>query len=125
VLDPALAALVTDLEDRDLLASTAIVVCGEFGRTPAINPLDGRDHWPHGFSCLLAGGGLAAGRLVGGTDPEGREKMPSDPVEIADLSATVMAALGIDFAREVSTPIGRPMRLSAGRPLQRLLASRE
>jgi len=124
VLDPALAALVTDLEDRDLLASTAVLVCGEFGRTPAINPLDGRDHWPHGFCCLLAGAGLAAGRLVGGTDPEGRAKMPSDPVEIADLSATVMAALGIDFAREVSTPIGRPMRLSSGRPVEALLADR-
>jgi uncharacterized protein (DUF1501 family) len=122
ILDPALAALVADLEERDLLASTAVVVCGEFGRTPAINPLDGRDHWPHGFSCLLAGGGLAAGRLVGATDPEGREKTPSDPVEIADLAATVLAALGIDFAREVSTPIGRPMRLAAGRPVDRLLA---
>jgi hypothetical protein len=125
VLDPALSALVADLEDRDLLASTTVLVCGEFGRTPAINPLDGRDHWPHGFSCLLAGGGVAAGRLVGATDPEGREKMPSDPVEIADLSATVLAALGIDFAREVSTPIGRPMRLSPGRPQSRLLASRD
>lgn len=125
ILDPALAALVTDLEERDLLASTAVLVCGEFGRTPTINPLDGRDHWPHGFSCLLAGGGLAAGRLVGATDPEGVEKMPRDPVDIADLAATVLAALGIDFAREVTTPIGRPMRLAAGRPLAGLLEDGE
>jgi len=96
-------------------------VTGEFGRTPAINPLDGRDHWPHGFSCLLAGAGIAVGQVVGATDPEGRARRPEDPVEIADLSATVLAALGIDFAREVATPIGRPMRYASGTPLPRLL----
>src|SRR5690606_15637817 len=53
ILDPALATLVTDLASRDLLASTVILVIGEFGRTPKINPLDGRDHWPNGLSCLL------------------------------------------------------------------------
>ncbi|RLS32012.1 MAG: DUF1501 domain-containing protein [Planctomycetota bacterium] len=122
ILDPALSALIGDLEDRDLLASTVVLVMGEFGRTPAINPLDGRDHWPHGFSCLLGGAGIAAGQVIGSTDPDGLSKMPSDPVEIADLTATVFRALGIDFAREVATPIGRPMKLSGGKPLARLLA---
>lgn len=122
-LDPALAALVTDLEDRDLLASTVVTVMGEFGRTPAINPLSGRDHWPHGFSCLLAGGRIATGQVVGATDPEGRARVPEDPVDIADLSATVLAALGIDGSREVATPIGRPMKLSPGIPVPRLLAA--
>jgi hypothetical protein len=120
-LDPALAALVADLERRDLLASTALVVTGEFGRTPRINPLDGRDHWPHGFSCLLAGSGLAAGTVIGETDPEGVARLPSDPVDVADLSATILTALGIDPAREVETSIGRPMRFSTGTPIKRLL----
>lgn len=121
-LDPAVAALVRDLEDRDLLDSTVVLVMGEFGRTPTINPLDGRDHWPHGFSCLLGGAGIAAGRVIGQTDPEGKVKLPTDPVAIPDLSATVLEALGIDFAREVATPIGRPMKLSAGSPVAALLA---
>jgi len=121
LLDPALAALVGDLAARDLLESTVLLVMGEFGRTPSINRLDGRDHWPHGFSCLLGGAGIAAGQVVGGTDPEGREKLPDDPVEIPDLTATVLAALGIDFAREVATPVGRPMKLSGGTPVARLL----
>jgi uncharacterized protein (DUF1501 family) len=120
-LDPALAALVTDLERRDLLDSTVILVTGEFGRTPSINPLEGRDHWPHGFSALLAGGGIARGCVVGATDPDGRARVPSDPVDVADLTATVLAALGIDFAREIATPAGRPMRLSGGRVVERLL----
>ena len=121
LLDPALAALVGDLEDRDLLDSTVVLVMGEFGRTPSINPLDGRDHWPHGFSCLLGGAGIATGQVIGSTDPDGVVKQPNDPVEIPDLSATVLAALGIDGVREVTTSIGRPMKLSPGTPIARLL----
>lgn len=120
-LDPALEALVTDLERRDLLDSVTILVAGEFGRTPSINPLDGRDHWPHGFSCLLGGAGVATGQVIGATDPEGVSKTPADPVEIPDLTATVFSALGIDFARELVTPVGRPLKLSAGTPVARLL----
>jgi uncharacterized protein (DUF1501 family) len=120
-LDPALAALVTDLEQRDLSASTVVVVVGEFGRTPSINPLEGRDHWPNGFTALLSGGGVARGQVVGATDPEGRVRQPTDPVDVADLSATVLAALGIEPTREVETPVGRPIRLAAGRPVSRLL----
>jgi len=121
LLDPALAALIGDLEDRDLLDSTLVLVMGEFGRTPSINPLDGRDHWPHGFSCLLAGAGIACGQVIGSTDPDGVTKQPADPVEIPDLSATILAALGIEGVREVTTSSGRPMRLSAGTPVRRLL----
>jgi len=120
-LDPALAALVRDLEARDLLASTALVVVGEFGRTPAINPLDGRDHWPHGFSGLVCGAGFARGRVVGATDPTGEKRRPSDPIDVADLAATALAAVGVDGTRERSTPIGRPMKLAAGRVVPRLL----
>jgi len=122
ILDAALAALVDDLADRDLLESTVVLVAGEFGRTPRINPLDGRDHWPHGFSCLLAGGGVVPGQVVGATDPEGVAREPERPVTVGDLSATVLAALGIDWQRELMTPIGRPLKLAEGTPVEGLVA---
>jgi hypothetical protein len=124
-IDPALSALLTDLADRDLLQSTVILVIGEFGRTPNINPASGRDHWPTGFSCLVGGGGLASGVVIGETDPTGEKKIPTDPIEVPDLYATILSVLGVDFARELITPIGRPMQLCPGKPIERLLASRE
>jgi hypothetical protein len=122
ILDPALATLLRDLRERDLLQSTVVLVIGEFGRSPAINPLDGRDHWPSGFSCLVGGGGLKSGLAIGSTDPDGREKMPHEPVEVADLFATIFKTFGVDFAHEVITPIGRPMAFSSGKPISRLLS---
>ena len=123
ILDPALFALVTDLKQHDLLDSTIVLVLGEFGRTPSINPLDGRDHWPQGFSCLVGGGGLASGRVIGATDPTGAKRKPTDPVEIADLFATILARLGVEHDREVITPIGRPIAYCEGQPLPALLGS--
>jgi hypothetical protein len=106
-LDQCLSALIDDLATRGMLDDVAIAVWGEFGRTPKINAQAGRDHWPHGFSGLIGGAGIAAGQVIGSTDPEGVAKQPADPVEIHDLSATVLAALGIDFAREVATLVGQ------------------
>jgi len=122
ILDPALATLLRDLRERDLSQSTVVLVIGEFGRSPAINPLDGRDHWPSGFSCLVGGGGLKSGLAIGSTDPEGLEKKPHEPVEVADLFATIFKTFGVDFAHEVITPIGRPMAFSSGKPISRLLS---
>ncbi len=122
ILDVALAALIDDLTARDLLNSTVVLVAGEFGRTPRINALEGRDHWPHGFSCLLAGGGIVPGRVVGATDPEGLAREPTDPVTVADLAATVLGALGIDWQHELTTPIGRPLKLAEGTPVKGLIA---
>jgi len=121
ILDPALARLIQDLCTRDLWASTVVLVIGEFGRTPKINPLDGRDHWPTGFSCLLGGGGVSAGTVIGETDPLGEKSMPADPIEIKHLFATILKALGIDYSREIITPIGRPMKLCDGLPIARLI----
>ncbi|WP_373653626.1 DUF1501 domain-containing protein [Schlesneria sp. DSM 10557] len=121
-LDPALATLLKDLVERDLLQSTIVLVTGEFGRTPTINPLGGRDHWPSGFSCLVGGGGLRKGGLIGATDPHGDETRPVDPIEVADLYATILGRLGVDYEKEVITPIGRPMKLCSGRPIERLIA---
>lgn len=120
-LDPALAALLNELHERQLLNSTVVLCMGEFGRTPRINGAEGRDHWPHGFSCLIGGGGLRSGLLIGATDPQGERDDPEDPVQIADLYATVLAALDIKHAHEVQTSIGRPIRYSDGSPIRQLL----
>jgi len=121
LLDPAFASLVRDLEERDLLESTMVLCIGEFGRTPKINPLAGRDHWPTGFSCVVGGGGLASGLVLGETDPEGRKTEPGDPVEVKDLYATILHVLGVEHNKHMMTPIGRPMAFSEGRLLERLL----
>jgi hypothetical protein len=123
MLDPAFARLLVELRERDLWQSTLVLCIGEFGRTPRINERDGRDHWPQGFSCLLGGAGLSAGVAIGATDPEGKQKTPADPIQVADLNATLLAALGIDYSAEMQTPIGRPMKLSAGVPISRLIST--
>ena len=55
------------------------------------------------------------------TDPTGEKKAPADPIEVPDLYATILSVLGVDFARELITPIGRPMQLCQGKPIERLL----
>jgi hypothetical protein len=122
-LDPGLAMLLKELSERDLMQSTVVLVVGEFGRTPKINPLGGRDHWPTGFSCLIGGGGIRTGTVIGATDPSGEKAQPEEPIEIADLYATVLQSLGVDYAKEMITPIGRPMKYCAGKPIERLLAT--
>jgi uncharacterized protein (DUF1501 family) len=128
-LDPALSALLKRLEERDLLDSTLVVCGGEFGRTPTINPAEGRDHWPHGFSVLLAGCGIRRAGLYGETagkptlDPDKPMADIVDPVTVGDLHATILTALGVDFEEELETPIGRPMKRSEGKPIKAILAS--
>lgn len=124
-LDPAFSALISDLVERDLYESTAVLCIGEFGRTPQINPLEGRDHWPNGFSCVLGGGGLRAGQIIGATDPDRQaadsELEPTDKVEVFDLYATVLQTMGVNPADEFYTSIGRPLKWASGTPLSRLL----
>jgi uncharacterized protein (DUF1501 family) len=121
ILDPAFAALINDLKERDLFESTVVLWIGEFGRTPKINPLGGRDHWPTGFSAVVGGGGFRSGLVIGETDPDGTKTDPIDPIEIHDLYATILKALGVEYNKELTTPIGRPMALCKGRPIDRLL----
>ena len=128
ILDSAFASLIDYLRERDKLRSTVIVCCGEFGRTPRLNALGGRDHWPHGFTIALAGGGLAAGQVIGETSPEaGSSDRPpaelvADPHSVADVSATILQALGIDFSSEHTTPIKRPMSFSDGHVISQLIS---
>jgi uncharacterized protein (DUF1501 family) len=93
---------------------------GEFGRTPRMNPLGGRDHWPNGFSVAIAGGGLKGGQKIGETDNEGKAP-PARQVSVGDIHATVMKTLGVDHTKELATPIGRTVRLSDGKPIEELL----
>lgn len=126
-LDPAFAALLRQLENRKLLEHTVVICCGEFGRTPVVNPLGGRDHWPHGFTVALAGGGIHGGRAIGETttdvdqDEKNREKYVRDPRNVEDIHATVLKTLGIDFSTEIMTPIQRPLAYSTGKPMVELL----
>jgi hypothetical protein len=119
ILDPAFAALLRDLKERKLLERTVVVCMGEFGRTPKINPLGGRDHWPNGFSLALAGGGIRGGTVLGETDPEGL-KEPTNPVTVGDIHATVLDSVGIEYDKVMATPIGRTVKLSEGKPIAAL-----
>jgi hypothetical protein len=119
-LDPAFSALIRDLRERGQLDRTVVMCCGEFGRTPAINPAGGRDHWPTGFSVALAGGGLRVGQAIGATDPDGKPE-PADPVTVPDLHATILTAVGVDPRKVNQTPIGRTVRFSEGTPVAALL----
>ncbi|HKB02843.1 MAG TPA: DUF1501 domain-containing protein [Gemmataceae bacterium] len=121
ILDPAFSGLIRDLRDRKLLAKTLVLCCGEFGRTPTVNPAGGRDHWPMGFSVALAGGRIRGGTVIGATDPAGKAAEPTDPVTVGDLHATALTAVGIDYAKVNQTPIGRTVKFAEGKPMKGLL----
>lgn len=110
-LDLAVSSLIADLKDRGLLDQTLVVVMGEFGRTPKLNPQGGRDHWPRVFSVMMAGGGIAGGQVVGASDSVG-ESPAERPVTPSDLVATIYTLLGIDPQLELTTPDRRPVRLT-------------
>ena len=120
-LDPAYATLLKDLADRKLLDSTLVVWMGDFGRTPKINPNEGRDHYPQAWSMALAGGGIRGGIVHGETDAEGA-KIAKDPVSANDLMATLVTQLGIDPAKSFNTPAGRPIAITdGGTPIKALV----
>ena len=127
-LDGAAASMIRLLEERDLLKTTLVVIGGEFGRTPSFNPAEGRDHWPHGFSMLLAGCGIRKGSVHGATagDADFNADKPAsgvkDTVTVADLHATMLKAVGVDYTAQLETPVGRPMFISEGKPIDGVLA---
>ena len=107
ILDTALAALLTDLQERGLLQSTLVVLCSEFGRSPKINSRSGRDHHPKVFSTLLAGGPVKGGTIYGASDKDGNA--PADKqVTIQDFHSTVGHAMGMDVNHIVMSPSNRP-----------------
>jgi hypothetical protein len=121
--DQGLAALLDDLAARGLLEETLVVVMGEFGRTPRINPQAGRDHHGRSSCVLLAGAGMPAGRVLGSSDRNA--DAPVDrPVTPSDLAATVLERLGIDPTQKIVSPEGQPIRLvDTGQPIAELAVS--
>jgi len=94
MLDQSLSALFDDLDQRGLLATTTVVVMGEFGRMPKINEKAGRDHWNNCYSALIAGGGVRGGQVIGSSDAKA-EFPASRPIKPADVCMTVYNQLGI------------------------------
>jgi hypothetical protein len=120
-LDNALATLMRDLEERNLLEKTIILVSSEFGRPPEFDSGGGRGHQGKAFSCVLAGGGLRHCGAYGETD-ELSKKVVSDPVSVPDLFATIHAALGIDYTRNLYDG-DRPVPITdGGQPLAKLFS---
>ena len=121
-LDAGLSGLFLALESKGLLASTSVFVTGEFGRTPKINQRGGRDHYPRAMFCLLGGGGMRGGQVVGESDAKGEG--PKDRIITPDdVAATFYKSLGIDPRKEYHTPSGRPvMIVRHGKPIPELVA---
>jgi uncharacterized protein (DUF1501 family) len=111
-LDPAMSALIGDLRRRGLLEDTLVVWMGEFGRTPAVNGKNGRDHYPRAYSVALAGCGVRGGTVVGETSADGME-VRDRPVTVPELFATIYRCLGLDLGRTFATPQGRPIPIVA------------
>lgn len=106
-LDQAFSTLLEDMHDRGLLRTTLVVAVGEFGRSPKINDKSGRDHWEHCYSAILAGGGIAGGRVAGSSDA--RAERPRDmPVTPADLTTTIWHAVGLTSEQVQSLNVGLP-----------------
>jgi uncharacterized protein (DUF1501 family) len=120
-VDDAITALFTDLNDSGLLETTLVVMCGEFSRTPKMNdggnggaPLSkgtpGRDHWGDSMFCLMGGGGVKGGMVVGATDRLG-ERPKERPVTPSNIHATIYKVLGVDPKLQLLDPSGRPVKV--------------
>jgi uncharacterized protein (DUF1501 family) len=113
MVDAAVSTLFTDLSDRGLLERTLVVLCGEFSRTPRMNNglgrgKPGRDHWGNSMFCLLGGGGVKGGQIVGSTDRLGL-RPKERPLKPPDIHATIYHVLGIDPATQFLDRSGRPI----------------
>ena len=123
LFDQAFPAFIADLHERGLLDSTLVVALGEFGRTPRMGQFSqsantqrtGRDHWPHAFTALIAGGSVRGGQVYGATNENGGY-VADKPVSPADLSATILHYLGVDSDQTYHDEFQKlDRRLSEGR----------
>jgi hypothetical protein len=128
MFDRGFSALLEDMHRRGLLDETLVVAMGEFGRTPKVGQITssagadkgGRDHWPHCYTVLFAGGGLPAGAIYGASDKDAAYPA-RDPVTPHDIAATVYQALGIAPETPIRDPFDRPHFLSTGMPIRALV----
>jgi uncharacterized protein (DUF1501 family) len=118
-LDQAFSALLEDLHQRGLLNETLVVAMGEFGRTPRINPQQGREHWGPCSTTVFAGGGIRGGQVFGKSDRSAAYPT-ENPVSPEDVLATMYHALGIRPDAEVHDREGRPVRICDGRAITAL-----
>jgi hypothetical protein len=121
ITDQTLPTLLTDLDDRGLLDETLVVWMGEFGRSPRINAMAGRDHWPQCYTAVMAGGGVRRGFVYGTSDKNGAYPA-SNPVRPDDLAATMFHLLGLNPHAEVSDALNRPIPIAQGTPITALTA---
>lgn len=119
--DKALSTLLDDLSSKCLLDDTLVVATGEFGRTPQINAHGGRDHWPHVWSALVAGGDTPGGQVVGASDA--RSSAPVErPVHASELTATIYHHLGLNPASSLGQVNGQELKLVKASPVEELVA---
>jgi hypothetical protein len=111
MIDQSLSALLTTLEERGLLETTAVIMTGEFGRTPKINQRGGRDHWPRAMFVVMAGGGVKGGQVIGASDDKGQGPA-NEAITPDDVAASFLSSLGIDTHKEYHTNTGRPIMIS-------------
>jgi hypothetical protein len=112
--DRAFPALIRDLDERGLLDETLVIWMSEHGRTPRIEsskPGGGREHWSRAYSIALAGGGIARGKVVGQTTPDGGDVLET-PISPKDILATAFHLLGIHPDTMVPDGQGRPHRIA-------------
>ena len=121
-LDQAMSALVEDLDTRGMLADTAIIWMGEFGRTPRINGNAGRDHWARSWSIVVGGAGMNGGIAIGNTNADGT-RVETEPYTSQDAMASICKALGISLETTFSSNNGRPMKIAnSGKVIQELFS---
>lgn len=111
-----------DLKSRGLLKDTLVIFGTEFGRTPAAQGKDGRDHHPHAFSMWMAGGGVKGGMTHGVTDEFGYY-VAENKVTMHDFHATILHLLGLDHTKLTYRHAGRDFRLTdvAGKVVQEII----
>jgi len=119
-MDCSVSALLDDLDASGLLATTLVVMTGEFGRTPKINKDAGRDHWGPVMTSFFAGGGVRGGTVIGSTDKIAAYAT-SDPQTPENLAATIYRALGIPRAAQWKDVEDRPYELYRGEPIAGLM----
>src|SRR5262249_32663319 len=121
MFDPALSALISDLDERGLLSETLVVAVGEFGRSPQRgvstsgndNHDDGRDHWPYCYTACVAGAGIKRGFVFGKSDKTASAPT-ENPVHPCDLLATIYHSVGINPSTLVYNHLNQPRELVKG-----------
>ena len=113
--DRGFSGLIADLDQRGMLDETLVMVLSEHGRTPKLNNSKGagRDHWSQAYSVLLAGGGIARGKVIGKTDSIGGT-VADRPVSPKDLLATAYHLLGYDLETTLTDRTSRPVPIVPG-----------